>query len=87
MAGSKRTGATSKRSGEKAAQREADQLSKDDWENLLVDTRTPLYAAEHSGRYERQKLIRGYEDVTGRNLIAVVDQIYEGKMVFWLFRE
>lgn len=83
MAGSKRNGTTSKRSGEKAAQREADQLSKDDWENLLVDTRTPLYAAEHSGRYERQKLIRGYEDVTGRNLIAVVDQIYEGKMTIF----
>lgn len=80
MAGSKRTGLTSKGSREKAAQREASQFSEDDWENLLVDTRTPLYAAEHSGRYERQKLIRGYEAVTDRNLIAVVDQIYEGKM-------
>ncbi len=80
MAGTRGNGAKGESSGSKVAEGEAGQFSKDHWEDLLVDTRTPLYAAEHSGRYERQKLIRGYEAVTERNLIAVVDQIYEGKM-------
>ena len=80
MAGAENDGVRSKGSRSKAARRKADKLSENNWEDLLIDSRTPLYASEHSGRYERQKLIRGYEQITGRNLIAVVDQIYEGKM-------
>lgn len=37
--------------------------------------RTPLFQAEHSGRYKRQALIGEYQQITGANLIVVIDQI------------
>ena len=37
--------------------------------------RTPLFQAEHSGRYKRQTLIGEYQQITGANLIVVIDQI------------
>lgn len=79
-AGAENDGVKSKGSRSKTTRRKADKLPENNWEDLLIDSRTPLYASEHSGRYERQKLIRGYEQITGRNMIAVVDQVYEGKM-------
>lgn len=80
MAGTRKTGTASKSSRGKVTQRKAGQRAKDDWEGLIVNSRTPLYAAEHSDRYERQKLIRWYQETTDRNLIAVIDQIYDTKM-------
>ena len=41
----------------------------------LTALRTPLFQAEHSGRYKRQALIGEYQQITGANLIVVIDQI------------
>ena len=38
-------------------------------------THTPLFHAEHADRYERQRIIAHYQEVTGANLIVVLDQI------------
>ena len=35
--------------------------------------RTPLFQAEHSGRYKRQALIGEYQQITGANLIVVIN--------------
>lgn len=40
-----------------------------------MPSQTPLFRAEHSGRYERQALIQEYQSLTGANLIVVIDQI------------
>lgn len=42
--------------------------------------RTPLYQAEHSARYDRQKLISEYEALTDARLIVVIDQIQPTNM-------
>jgi len=38
--------------------------------------RTPLFAAQQSARYERQRLIAAYEEMTGARLIVMIDQIF-----------
>lgn len=38
-----------------------------------MTSRTPLFAAEHSERYERQKIIREYQELTGAKLIVIID--------------
>lgn len=38
-------------------------------------SRTPLFHAEHSGRYVRQELIREYQDIEDANLVVIIDQI------------
>ncbi|MDR3067946.1 MAG: ATP-dependent Clp protease proteolytic subunit [Cellulomonas sp.] len=39
-------------------------------------SKTFLFAAQHSDRYDRQALIRRYEELTGARLIVMVDQIF-----------
>lgn len=45
-------------------------------------TRTPLFTAQHSERYARQRLISEYEAETGANLIVMLDQIFPPNMTF-----
>lgn len=45
-------------------------------------TRTPLFAAQHSERYARQSLVRRYQDLTGANLIVMIDQIFPDNMTY-----
>lgn len=40
-----------------------------------MTSRTPLFAAEHSERYERQKIIREYQELTSAKLIVIIDSI------------
>jgi len=40
-----------------------------------MPSHTPLFRAEHSDRYERQELICEYQELTGADLIVVIDQI------------
>lgn len=40
-----------------------------------LPTQSPLYHAQHSDRYNRQALIRQYEDGTGARLLVVIDTI------------
>ncbi|MDR3360361.1 MAG: ATP-dependent Clp protease proteolytic subunit [Bifidobacteriaceae bacterium] len=42
--------------------------------------RTPLFAAEHASRYERQSLIAQYQEMTKANLVVVIDDITPIKM-------
>ena len=37
---------------------------------------TPLFEAQHEDRYARQGLIRKYQELTGSNLIVMIDQIF-----------
>jgi ClpP class serine protease len=45
-------------------------------------TRTPLFTAQHSERYARQDLVRRYQDLTGANLIVMIDQIFPDNMTY-----
>lgn len=45
-------------------------------------TRTPLFVAQHSERYARQDLVRRYQDLTGANLIVMIDQIFHDNMTY-----
>ena len=45
-------------------------------------TQSPLYHAEHSGRYERQALIRQYEEATKARLIVVIDFIVPSSITY-----
>ncbi|MFT4294562.1 MAG: hypothetical protein QM582_04020 [Micropruina sp.] len=38
--------------------------------------KTPLFEAQHADRYARQELIRTYEQLTGAQLIVLIDQIF-----------
>lgn len=44
--------------------------------------RTPLFIAQHSERYARQDLIREYQELTGANLIVMIDQIFPDNMTY-----
>lgn len=39
-------------------------------------SRTPLFAAQQAGRYERQSLIRQYESEFGANLVVMMDSVF-----------
>jgi len=39
-------------------------------------TLTPLYEAEHADRYERQRIIERYRELTGADLIVVIDEFH-----------
>ncbi|NQX11879.1 ATP-dependent Clp protease proteolytic subunit [Microbacteriaceae bacterium VKM Ac-2855] len=39
-------------------------------------SKTYLFAAQHADRYERQTIIRAYEELTGARLIVLIDQIF-----------
>ena len=45
-------------------------------------SRTPLFIAQHSERYGRQDLVRRYQDLTGANLIVMIDQIFPDNMTY-----
>jgi hypothetical protein len=45
-------------------------------------SRTPLFIAQHSERYARQDLVRRYQDLTGANLIVMIDQIFPDNMTY-----
>lgn len=45
-------------------------------------SRTPLFTAQHSERYARQRLIADYEDEAGANLIVMLDQIFPPNMTY-----
>ncbi|MFT8538191.1 hypothetical protein [Bifidobacterium aquikefiri] len=80
MAGTDEISQGSKNTRESASTGKAEELPKHNWENLIDLKRTPLFAAEHSQRYERQKIITEYQNCTGANLIVVIDQIYPTNM-------
>lgn len=45
-------------------------------------SRTPLFEAQHSERYARQLLVRRYQELTGANLIVMIDQIFADNMTY-----
>ncbi|MGH1564565.1 SDH family Clp fold serine proteinase [Mumia sp. DW29H23] len=51
-------------------------------ESATPISRTPLFIAQHSERYARQDLVRRYQDLTGANLIVMIDQIFPDNMTF-----
>ena len=48
-----------------------------------LPTQTPLYRAEHSGRYERQALIQEYEDTYQARLIVMADIIVSWSITYF----
>lgn len=51
-------------------------------ESATPISRTPLFIAQHSERYARQDLVRRYQDLTGANLIVMIDQIFPDNMTY-----
>ncbi|MEJ3743046.1 hypothetical protein WEI85_07150 [Actinomycetes bacterium KLBMP 9797] len=49
-------------------------------DQIAATPRTPLFAAQHADRYERQGLITRYEALTSANLIVVIDSIFPQNM-------
>lgn len=47
----------------------------------FLSGRTPLFEAQNSDRYQRQKLVEHYQELTGANLITFIDQIYPDGIV------
>ena len=47
-----------------------------------LPSQSPLYHAEHSGRYERQALIRQYEESYGARLMVVIDIIGSSSITY-----
>lgn len=41
-----------------------------------------MFEAQHSERYARQQYIREYQDLTGANLIVMIDQIFPDNMTY-----
>src|ERR1700739_1000558 len=44
---------------------------------------TPLFRAQHEGRYRRQALIREYQDAYGCNLVVMIDQILSESVTYF----
>lgn len=49
---------------------------------MTASSRTPLFEAQHSERYARQRLIGDYQKKTGANLIVMIDQIFPDNMTY-----
>ncbi|WP_280455551.1 SDH family Clp fold serine proteinase [Nocardia brasiliensis] len=49
---------------------------------VVGGSRTPLFHARHESRYARQQLIREYQELTGANLIVIIDQIFPENMTY-----
>ncbi len=43
-------------------------------------SKTFLFAAQHSDRYDRQGIIRQYQELTGARLIVMIDQVFSHSM-------
>lgn len=68
-------GVESTENGSTTTSEQAEKFQGDRGAGLNASVRTPLFYAEHSSRYERQGLIAHYQELTGANLIVVIDQI------------
>lgn len=75
MAGQDGEGAGGTEGSTSGPEGEAGQLPSRSWTDRLV-SRTPLFEAQQSERYARQRLIQEYEQLTGASLIVVIDQIF-----------
>lgn len=60
---------------------QAEELSPSSRQDPL-DNRTPLFRAQHSERYARQQLIREYEQLTGAELVVIIDQLFPPNLTF-----
>lgn len=49
----------------------------------LVRQRSPLYFAQHAPRYQRQELIRDYQQAFGCRLIVMIDSIFDHSVVYF----
>lgn len=45
-------------------------------DELNLPTQSPLYHAEHASRYDRQRLIEGYQEEFGCRLVVLIDLIF-----------
>lgn len=78
-----RTGQTSPQASPERPTGQAGQLPQSRGEGRLgALLRTPLYAAENADRYQRQDLIKAYEELTGATLIVVIDAIFHPNMTY-----
>lgn len=71
-----REGHRSPGSGPEAAEGEAGSVQQPTSPGTLSITRSPLYYAQHAGRYQRQRLIRDYQATYGCRLIVMIGPIF-----------
>ena len=80
MGGESGEGARGAGAGEEAPGGQADPVSGPPGDagapGQLTPVRSPLYYAQHSQRYQRQQLIRDYQDEYGCRLIVMIDAIF-----------
>lgn len=74
MAGEGSPGARGKQDGKSDEERETQELPP---RSGIKHPPTPLFSAQQALRYDRQNLIREYEEALGANLIVVIDQIFQ----------
>ncbi|MCL1897761.1 MAG: ATP-dependent Clp protease proteolytic subunit, partial [Micrococcales bacterium] len=72
-AGGKSSGSSKTRSSNQGGQ--AKELQTGSGQSLETQRRTPLFHAEHAARYDRQRIIVEYQELTGANLVVMIDQI------------
>jgi hypothetical protein len=73
-------GAGEQRSG---PQRKANELPDGDAPPVDFPAQSPLFHAQHAERYERQRLIREYEEAFGCRLVVLIDVIFPESITFF----
>lgn len=76
LGGARRQGSGRQRMGSQDPQGEADSVPDHAEHEELARQRSPLYVAQHAQRYERQQLIRDYQNDFGCRLVVMIDQIF-----------
>ncbi len=78
-----REGAANKGERRSDSQGETDELSNGDASPVDFPDQSPLFHAQHAERYERQRLIRKYEECFGCRLVVLVDAIFPESITFF----
>lgn len=69
-------GSGSAGAGEASPQGQASSIRRQASDTPLSGIKSPLYKAQHAGRYQRQQLIRDYQDAYNCRLIVMIDAIF-----------
>lgn len=83
MGGESRKGAPDSEEQRSSSQGEANELSDGDAPKVDFPAQSPLFHAQHAERYERQRLIRKYEECFNCRLVVLVDVIFPESITFF----
>ena len=69
--------------GEGSPQREAGALREPPTPGQLKAGRSPLFYAQHAGRYQRQQLVRDYQAVHDCRLVVMIGPIFDYSIMYF----